>query len=670
MEDRLVSLWNSLHSSRKAVSSLRQRFRSGAVRYLLPFITLSLLFLWTLWLGREYLAFNEDLVPAGREFSSAIQAHHLWTRVQDCGWCALWDGSERGGFPAFVDPLASSLFPLVALATLAFGVINGAKLVLLSALLLAGLAQLWLARELRLGWLGGLWTSMMAIAGGHLAGRMELGLFSLLLSMAMAAFIYPAAIRVSEVGDRRSTAVLGLALAMFALSGQGYVQAGMALISPAFLILVWKAPPGSKVVAKRFAQAIGIALLVASPFLVPFLHFLPNFVKDTDPTFLAAQPLGYYVLNLVIGDYAYLTSQMLDKLPYPHMYTMFVGWVPILFALACLRLAKKEDFRVIGFLATSAVLALIVGSGEVLKWASSSLPWLSALRFVPVVGGLAVPPILGLAGYGLQQFWSRRWPSIALLWSGRGASESRTFNLRLLLIIPLLLGLKSSYSFSHQWLFTEVVDQGVYDVLAALRTPDAEWVEAPFGEHRYIEPAVREGLKLSPGIMTWRWKDREMPVPVLEANVAGPPPDAIEVVREASGIPVYSRMAPPYAAVYDSDEWTACHAQSAGGSIVVQCQSPTPGLLRVEENAYSGWRAWRDGEPIPLRVGQFLSVAALEGEHTYAFRYLPWDVPLGLALSLVGLVICGGMLVWPKRDLPTGKDDTAQAETKSPTADG
>jgi hypothetical protein len=334
---------------------LPDRFKLGAVAYLLPFSVLALLFIWTMWLGREYLVFSKSAVPAGREFLSTIQAHHLWTRVQDCGWCAVWDGSEGGGFPALADPLAGSLFPLNAVTTLIWGVINGAKMALLAALLLAGLAQLWLARELELGWLAGTWSALVAIAGGELAGRMELGLFSLLISMSMAAFVFPAAIRVSQRGDRRSTAILGLVLGLFVLSGQGYFQVALAFVSPAFLVLVWRAPAGEKAVLKRFVEAFGLALLVASPFLVPFFHFMPNFVKDSDPTFAAVQPLGYYVLNLVVGDYEFLTSPILGKLPYPHMYTMFIGWVPVILALGCLRLANREDYRPILFLATSAI---------------------------------------------------------------------------------------------------------------------------------------------------------------------------------------------------------------------------------------------------------------------------------------------------------------------------
>jgi hypothetical protein len=107
----------------------------------LPALELAFLAVWALFVGREYLNLDPAVIPAGREFNAAIQAHHLWTRFQTCGWCALWDGSERGGFPAFVDLLGSALHPLVIFTTLLFGVINGAIISLIASLWIAGLAQ-------------------------------------------------------------------------------------------------------------------------------------------------------------------------------------------------------------------------------------------------------------------------------------------------------------------------------------------------------------------------------------------------------------------------------------------------------------------------------------------------------------------------------------------------
>jgi hypothetical protein len=63
------------------------------------------------------------------------------------------------------------------------------------------------------------------------------------------------------------------------------------------------------------------------------------------------------------------------------------------------------------------------------------------------------------------------------------------------------------------------------------------------------------------------------------------------------------------------------------------------------ENAWDGWRVERDGSAVALGTGRWLNTQAPGGEHSYTFRYQPWDVPLGLLLSLIGLWIAGWLWV-------------------------
>jgi hypothetical protein len=606
----------------------------------LPALELVILAVWALFIGKEYLNFNPWQIPAGNEFSSAIQAHHLWTRFQACGWCALWDGSERGGFPAFVDPLASALHPLVIATTLLFGVVNGAKIALIASFWIAGFAQWWLARVLKFGTLARLWGALMVMVAGHLAGKMELGVFSVVLSTAMVSLTFAPAIRLIQNPNRRSAILLGIILALLAVSGQGYMQVGFMVMAPAYLILIWGPKLQMRRVFEHLLLAAGIGLLLAAPFLVPFLHFWPNFVKDSDPSFGAGQPLAYYLLNLVISDRDFLFSEALGKLPYPHLYTMFIGWIPLALALLCLRLAQRRDYRILLFLAASAALAIFMGSTLPLKWLQPKLTFLGALHYAPMIGGLAVPPIIGLSSYALDRLLKLKWPLLSLGLKLDQPLFTWALNLRWLLLVPLLLALQSGLQFSRIWLYTVTVDPGVILLLQHLKTPDLQWVEPPFGDHIFIEPAVAMGLKLSPGIMTWRWKDRDFPVAVLEANPAGPPPLADAVVDEVYGVPIYAVHNQPYAAVMGETWGEACTATGTGGDLQVTCSNSPQGYLVLQENSYSGWQAWRDGERVPLLASARLQVVAPAGEHVYRFRYLPWDVPLGIVLFVAGILLC------------------------------
>jgi hypothetical protein len=612
-----------------------------------------------LWVGRPYLDFDANVVPAGREYGSVVQSHHLWTRLQECGWCALWNGSERGGAPAFVDVYGSMLHPLVILTTLVFGVVNGSKIALIAALWTAGLAQWSLARALRLGRLARLWSGLAAVVGGHLTARMELGLFGIILSTATCSLVFAPALMVARSAGRRNTILLSVVLALAILAGQGYLQIGLIFLSPAFLLLIVDSDLRVRSSWREYAIAVGLALLIAAPLLVPLAHFWPNFGKEMDWELGAAQPLKYFVLNFVIDDRTALLSEVLGKLPQAASYSMYIGWVPILLAALCLRLARPEDRRELLFLAASAGLTLLTASAVTLRWLQPLLPAVAGVRYPSLIGGLAVPPILGLAAYGLDGLFSgqfaSKWPRVSLRLHTVQNRQETTLSLRWLLLIALILSLHAGYRFSQEWLYVTEIGDGVYAILDALRTPSLQWVEPPFGEHYFVEPAVRMGLKLSPGIMTWHWKERSPPRPYLEAGRHGPPPNSYETMV-VKNVPIYrfndNRQ---YAFVQTDDTPIPCQASGRGGDLVVNCTTSRSGELVVRENRWTGWYAWRDGRRVALLRDSWLAVDAPAGEHTYHFRYLPWDVPCSILLSLLGI----GLSAWQWLKHPLSQNTSA-----------
>ncbi len=617
---------------------------------------------WALWVGREYLDFDPSVVPTGREFGSAIQTHHVWTWFKECGWCALWNGSERGGYPAFVDVHGSMLHPIVIGTTLLWGVVNGTKVALVISFWFAGLAQWWMARELRLGRLPRLWSAGMAVVGGHLTGRMALGSFDAVLSVAMASLVLASVLSVARRGGRSSTVLLGVLTASVILSGHGYFQVGLLGLLPAFVFLLIDKKLGLRPVWKNYVLALVLALFLAAPLLVPFVHFSTNFIKHTDPDFEAAQSLAYMPLNLVIDDWHYYHSEALGKLPFPHLYNFYIGWVPVILAIVGLCMSRRKDRRIIWFMLAGALMMFMVGSAVVLKWVANLIPAVAGVRHSAQIAGLAVPLILGLSAYGLDRLMKFDWPEFSLAFSKAEVSFKLRFHLQWLLLIPLFFSLRSGYDFAKFWVSTVELREESELLIDELKTDSLQWVAPPFGEHAYVEPAIRKGLKLSPGIMTWRWKDREFPVPVLRADRKGPPSDLAEFVTEVDGVPIYARDDQPYAAVIKNDRRHLCKAFGTGGSLNVYCDTPFAGSLIVKENTWTGWKAWRDGERVALKGDQWLQVDALVGKHTYQFRYRPWDVPLGLALSFLGMVTCAWLWfsspeVQEDEKLPHGIDE-------------
>jgi hypothetical protein len=348
--------------------------------------------------------------------------------------------------------------------------------------------------------------------------------------------------------------------------------------------------------------------------------------------------LEYVPLNLVIRDLEFLNSSVLSKSPFPHLDAMYIGWVPVLLAMLCLRFARRQDRRVLLFLGASAVLPFLTASGISLRWVQPLVPALAWVRNPPQIAALAVPPILALSAYGLDKLFEASWPRLALSYQVSSDEQRGGISLRWLLVVPLVWNLCTVYRFARIWLYPTELREDVQLVLQALRTPDLQWVQPPFGEHFWIESAVGMSLKLSPGIMTWQWKDRPLPKPYLEASRLGPPAGGVQVI-EVEGIPIYRLEDQEYAFVRADGERVLCQAFGTGGDLLVQCSNPTDGRLIVRENSWAGWYAWRDREPAPLLQDRWLSVEAPAGEHTYRFRYLPWDVPLGVLLSLLGITL-------------------------------
>lgn len=78
-----------------------------------------------------------------------------------------------------------------------------------------------------------------------------------------------------------------------------------------------------------------------------------------------------------------------------------------------------------------------------------------------------------------------------------------------------------------------------------------------------------------------------------------------------------------------------------GGTVAkVQVSLQTPGLLVLSEGFYPGWRATLDGVDVPIvRANSMMrAVAVPAGEHDVVFRFRPWSVMLGLAVTILGAI--------------------------------
>ena len=265
----------------------------------LPLVEIFIIILWGIWVGRAYLNMDPLQLPIGREIGMVIQPHYVWTLLRECGTCVLWDGYANGGLPAFAELQAPIVHPLMVIPTILLGAINGTKIMLIGSLIMAGLGQWWLTRVMGLGSVARVWSALIIISAGHLAGRMEIGVVGVVLSTAACSLVLAPALKLAINGCRRDAIILGVVLALAIVSGQGYMQLGRLIaIFPAFIIYLFDDDLKVRPIWKEFLLSGILAILLASIFLVPMLHFWPNFGKDTEP-FLIHVIFAFFIIHKV-----------------------------------------------------------------------------------------------------------------------------------------------------------------------------------------------------------------------------------------------------------------------------------------------------------------------------------------------------------------------------------
>ena len=635
-------------------------FKSLKLRHLGVWLELLLIAIFGIWVTRNYLNFDPLQWPFGIEYPSVIQTHYVWTLLPKCGLCILWNGWVNGGAPAFAELQGSLLHPIVIIATLIWGVVNGSKAALIASFILVGWAQWWIAKSLKLGRTARLWSAAMAIVGGQMAGKMEAGWFGVVLSISACSLVIAPGLSTALDGRRRDIVLFGSTVALAILSGQGYLQAGMLLaMIPAFLIFVTNSRFKPTAVIKKFALSALIAVLLTGVFWIPLLHFWPNIQKDIDPQFNSAQPIQYIPLNLVINDLDFQYSTSLNKSPYLSLNANYIGWIPILLAILAIRAPRsKQDIKVFAFFVISILLVYLTSSAILLKgFAHVNEDFFSGIRNSGIISSLAIPYILALSAWGLDWLMRKPWPKLEIK---MGPAEL-SFSIKVFMFVPLIWAVASAYNFGSRWIITVPADQQLWDVAQKMKTKYASWVSFPFGDHYWMIPGFDSGLKISDAIRNWAWKNQPNPFSAILATNDKVDQNVANFIGQIDGVSIIKNPNVNYAYMKNGNQETPCQALANGGNIDLTCESATGGVLVVTENYFGGWKARIDGKPTQLiPFENWLAIKAPAGNHKYEFRYRPWDVPLGLLLTITGI----GLVLW-LLFLARGEKRTTPADQKN-----
>lgn len=589
------------------------------------------------------LSFDPQVIPIGNEYGLSLESHVIWEQVQRCGLCFLWNGMLNGGYPAFVDLHGAPLHPVTIFATLLFGLPNSGRVIFFVSLLIAAFAQWWMGYTLGLSRVARVWMAAMALMGGHLAAKLQMGVITLVLSIACASLVLAAFLHWIYHPSTRSAILLAWTIVLLGLSGQGYTQLITFTVILPCLFAVFFPRRRSDRVAAHIPLIVGLSLAMLAVFWVPFVHFMPNFGKDGEINFESAQILEYAPLNWVIADRAFFDLSALNTMAgFAYLYWNYIGWGAVILAIVGLFGAadNRRHLRLRVGVALAIWLIFLATHQPFLQSVARYVQMVFVLRNPAVMTSMTTPLLLLLSGLGADFLYKTVHLRLVL----RYADKQQSFYVQKWLTLLLLLwSLLSVYRVNQFWL-TQSLDlrnHAIWQILKSLKSGDSQWVYVPQSEHFYKLYAAEYGLKYTTAVMPWFWKEQQQPLPYRKIiPITQVMPNETELQRFDDNISVMVKPdpLPYYAYVLNEEGEVPCMAQADGGLIIVDCLLETAGTLFVTENPISGWRAELDGQrALTVLESQWLAVEIPQGQHQVIFRYLPWDVAIGFTITLLGV---------------------------------
>ena len=526
-----------------------------------------------------------------------------WSIVERGEW-PFWNPFVCGGNPFLADPQSPFLYPLFAVV-LFLGVIPGLKILIAVHASLSIFGAWLFGRRLGCGviaaWIPAAAYGLSSAYALHIAAG-----HSTWFAMAWV----PAALAALHAGfDRPRLGLLaGAAAAMIAFIGNAYLFTFLLLFSSLWVLL-------ATADRRSIKPPVACALMILSALGLAAIKLLPmnDFLLKTTTLDTGDRPSASLSLIAValLGRRQALRAYADELAGQPWHFWEYGAYIgPIVATLALAAVVFR--FRRAWPLAAVAAAALAISLGH--AWG----PW-DLVRTLPMLAGLRVPSraiifsalFLGtLAGLLVTQ-WER---------PGR----------RVLLALGVVL-----IAADIGWVGRAALPEAF--VLAPVDPPRGEFRQA-IGKKRFQgawDPAVGRYLDaysdMYPGLLANRGTincyDRlHIPVHAQPETLAGGLPN-----------PAYRGEA------YLTSGGVARLVEIGGRAIEIDVAAAAPGVLVVNQNYDSGWRA-RDSRPVKERGG-LLAVEVEPGERRIALLYTPPRFWFGAALTLASLaaILAGGL---------------------------
>jgi hypothetical protein len=331
---------------------------------------LIILAVWLIFFWRLFTPVDADRVQfASGDFTLQFLAfrHFGLSELQQDRW-PLWMPCVDSGYPYFADPQAASFYPPVLL-NYAGHLVSGMPEFSLSALQLEAALHVLLAALLTYLFLRGevrsrtaaLIGALVFAFGGYLTGYPVLQL-AILESAAWLPLAVWSARRLATKRDRRSVAVLALALALSVLAGHPQTYTLVWYLTGAYyLYWVWREQSGWTKALARFAMAVMLAFMLSAVQLIPTFEFMRLSTRADLPYTVAGA--GFPLSDI---------WQMIVPGALSHFSPLYVGLLPLaltVFAIGAYGISRKSNSRsMVGrdtpFWLAAALIGLLISFGS------------------------------------------------------------------------------------------------------------------------------------------------------------------------------------------------------------------------------------------------------------------------------------------------------------------
>lgn len=603
------------------------------------------------------------------------------------GQIPLWNPYMLTGYPHVGDMLMHFWHPVATIPVLIFGGINGMKVSIFLAFLIAGWGQWFFGHQVGLRGLMRLWSALLFMLSGGLAMLWRSGWYELLLGAAWFPWCFGTFWWMIRRKDRASLALAAVCIAMVLTTGGGYypVYLGVMLIGLGALLVLF-APAAERWTYVRRAVVVSLlAVGLSAVMLLPFVDGFRLTGRDSgmDVNQEGSQPIPYALINYIIGDTEWYDANILGTKGGWNWF--FIGWLPVAalaLALLALRARRYRVPVIILSLFLLLIFAWVANKYLPVSLIYERIPFLLNFRFPNRLLIIAASPLIVLGGLGLQYVYTiakARASRVRIFLAGdKGMQSARSITLRPFVIggfvLFLLFTLQPVYDVNKSWNFSSGrIDPKSFRALEFIKQRDPGLFYTNVGGGFPLFQWMAAAYTLEMPIINFRYNRRLLSMDEQEKPEAPfraqpryilslstePRPASARLVRSFGDMELaYVPDALPFAFSASSeklrsgesitfDDATALDARLDGPNrVIVTGEIPENQQLVVLVSDYPGWRVSVDNVPAAVEaVNGYLGARAQPGQHTFTFEFHPVIYDIGLIISLGSLALVIALVV-------------------------